>query len=73
MKSIDWPTDESDFWWMRYKRTPRSKTNILLVTVVKHDGEEFIQPHQDNNCYPRSFAAEWNARFIPCETPPVFD
>ena len=69
---IDWPTDEWKFWWMEYQQTARSKVHVLLVSVVKNEGTEYIQPHEDRNCFPRSFTAEWQARFIPCKTPPVF-
>lgn len=71
--TIDWPTKDFRFWWMQYKQSARSKTRVMLVELVTHDGTEFIQPFQDNNCYPKSFCVEWNARFKPCTSEPIFN
>lgn len=68
---IPWPCDD-DYWWMEYQRTKRSKKRVLLVRRIEHEGAQYIQPHEDRKCYSRSIVEEWNTRFIPCETPPVF-
>ncbi len=70
---INWPTQDSAWWWMRCRLSPRGKWRTLLVELVEHDGTLYIKPHQDNNCYPRSICADWQAQFIPCETPPTFE
>ena len=69
---LSWPTCEYEHWWMEYQRTARSRVSVLLVSVVKNEGAEYIQPFQDRNCYPRSFTSEWRARFLPCPIPPEF-
>lgn len=68
-----WPDASHKWWWMEFQRTPRCKKQVMLVRLVEHDGTEYIQPHQDNNCYPKSFTEEWSARFKPCESSPDFD
>lgn len=69
----DWPTRLTKWWWMEYQRNQRCKKVVILVSLFTHEGVEYVQPHQDNNCYPKSFAKDWNARFKPCESSPVFD
>lgn len=64
----EWPT--SEWSWMRYRRTARSKWNVLLVRLIERDGKEYVQPFQDRNCFPHSFARGWEALFAPAEPPP---
>lgn len=70
MLAVTWPDHSSAWWWMRFKLKPHSPWRVVLVTRDDHEGCEFIRPHQDCNCYPQSFAAEWQAGFVPAPTPP---
>lgn len=70
---VDWPTNQFRFWWMQYRISARAKVRVILVEIVVHDGTEYVQPFQDRNCYPRSFCSDWNAKFKPCESEPIFE
>lgn len=70
---LSWPTPDSAWWWMRCRLKPRGKWRILLVEFDQHQGTEYVRPHQDNNCYPRSICADWQAQFLPGPTPPTFE
>jgi hypothetical protein len=70
---LEWPTAEHRFWWMQYRLSKRGKTKVMLVELLVHEGTEYIQPFQDRNCYPRSICHDWEAKFKPCESQPVFE
>lgn len=72
-KPIEWPTSDHEWWWMRFKLKPRGKWRVMLVSVIESMGEQFISPHEDNNCYSRSICEGWQARFLPAESPPQDD
>lgn len=70
-KIVDWPTPDTLWWWMRYRRSRRSKWRVLLVRVIRDpEGAEYIAPFQDHNAISRSICTEWEARFHPAAPPP---
>lgn len=67
---IKWPTSESEWWWMRFRLTARSKWRVLLVRVIQALGTEYVEPFDDNNCLSRSICEHWEAEFVLGEPPP---
>lgn len=68
--AIEWPTSDRQWWWMRYRTTPRANWRVLLVELIEHDGRAYIKPFDDRNCFPRTICEDWKAQFVPAEPPP---
>lgn len=71
METVPFPDIDHRWWWMRCKVRPRGKWRVLLVEVIEHEGTKYVQPHEDNNCYPREIAEQWQAQFVPTDGPPA--
>jgi hypothetical protein len=72
MKPLAWPDDRSEYWWMEFKQKPRGKPERVLGTMTEAMGVEFFSIDEDTNAFSRSMCEEWQARFLPAETPPTF-
>ena len=58
------------WYWMRFRTSRRAKWRVLLVEVVVHNGQEFVTPLGNRNCFSRTICEGWEAEFVVAEPPP---
>ncbi len=70
MTSIDWPTPDHTWWWMRWRPTRRSKWRKDVIVTVIVDGTKWVCPVGSTGALTRAICKEWEAQFVPASPPP---
>ena len=69
-KPIDWPSGDGTWWYMRFRKSRRSKWRRLLVEFYSIGKHEWVTPFDDDSRVPKAFCTKHEATFLPAAAPP---
>lgn len=64
------PVISREWWWMRFRRSSKSKWLVVLVKLVERDGLPFVKAFQTGDWLSPKVCRWMEARFVPAVPPP---